>query len=178
MKAGFKVYCLVGYDDRKNPEGAWTLVRMMRSDESETHPYDHRADNWNDIGNGPNMWKGNKNQAFRMARDKYRSVFKHSAGIIQTRYGNNRDGFHLTDVFGHPETGKHVLDQTCSDKSQFDIALGTQPPISHLISHAICSAASRPNLFPPHAAIALFYAFRTMQTMGICTSLVQQNLAR
>ena len=37
------------------------------------------------------------------------------------RYANNKVGYQLTDVFGHPESGKHILDQDCKTQD-FDAA--------------------------------------------------------
>lgn len=52
------------------------------------------------------------------------SIFKHSQGYVMTRYADNKKEHHVTDVYGHPEDGKHILSEKheCSDKGKFNIA--------------------------------------------------------
>ena len=52
------------------------------------------------------------------------SVFKHSKGYVMTRYNNNRNNYHVTDVYGTPEKGLHILakEHKCSQKAAFNFA--------------------------------------------------------
>lgn len=57
----------------------------------------------------------------RIARAKFNSIFKHSAGVVMARYANNEDGYSITDVFGvrylavlsTPNTKKGLLPWVC-----------------------------------------------------------------
>ena len=45
----------------------------------------------------------------------YRVVVTVIAGrrrYVQTRYADNKDGYQLTDIYGTPEKGIHILDQS------------------------------------------------------------------
>ena len=56
--------------------------------------------------------------------DLINSIFKHSQGYVMQKYANHKDEHHVTDVYGVPEKGKHILhkEHTCSDKQFFNIA--------------------------------------------------------
>jgi hypothetical protein len=43
------------------------------------------------------------------------SIFKHSEGYVMTRWNDNKDEFHITDIFGTPENGAkgHILYGAC-----------------------------------------------------------------
>jgi len=53
------------------------------------------------------------------------SIFKHSEGYVMQRYANNENEHHVTDIYGTPEDGKHILSEKhgCSDKGEFNIAI-------------------------------------------------------
>ena len=86
-------------------------------DKASRHP---SADS--DIGK---MYASNANRAARYEVQVINSIFEHSEGYVMTRWNNNQAGFYITDIFGTPEDGKHILskDHGCSDKSSFNIAL-------------------------------------------------------
>ena len=71
------------------------------------------------------MYTSNKNQCARFEVAVINSIFKHSEGYVMTRYANERDEYHMTDIYGTPEEGKHILAKahTCSDKKYFNLAL-------------------------------------------------------
>lgn len=72
------------------------------------------------------MFKANSNQCARYEVELINSIFKHSQGYVMTRWNNNKDEYHVTDIFGSPEDGKHILDteHKCSNKENFNLALG------------------------------------------------------
>jgi len=122
----FEVYCDVEYDKDSKFKGVYTLVEMIHSGQHWNNYFnyygkmeDHAT---NDMGQ---KWKANsKNQAKRFGVVKFNSIFKHSLGIVMTRYNHNRAGYQLTDVFGSPETNKHILDKgnSCSQRKTFNLA--------------------------------------------------------
>jgi len=90
--------------------------------------YDHRGKTQRHPSTSSNigqMYKSNQNQCARQELDFINSIFKHSEGYVMTRYYNNKAEYHLTDVYGSPEDGKHILakEHSCSHKSQFNIAI-------------------------------------------------------
>ena len=44
------------------------------------------------------------------------------ARYISTRYADNRNGYQMTDIYGHPEKDVHILDQSCSHKGSLNMA--------------------------------------------------------
>ena len=99
---GFSVYCDVAYDKSNNVAGAWTLVQMIRNDERHGTPYD-QYNRDSDIGNGPVQWQNKQwNYAYRIARNKWNSIFKHSAGMINTRCANSPHYHHHHHPPTHP----------------------------------------------------------------------------
>jgi len=84
--------------------------------DSDSHGADGLANYWK---------KGTRNLQSRAARDKWNSIFKHSLGIVQTRYANNKPGYQFNDYYGHPESGVHLFSSPnrCSDFKNLDMAL-------------------------------------------------------
>ena len=127
----FKAYCEFEYDTKGLPVGGWTLVEMIRNNQNANSPYNHMnqdnsfpSDRFSLVAQAwkPDNFGRSSNFAGRASRVQWRSVFKHSLGYIQKRYYSHHHGYQLTDVFGTPENGKHILDNKCSDKANFDIA--------------------------------------------------------
>ena len=71
------------------------------------------------------MYGSNENQCARYEVAVINSIFKHSEGYVMTTWNNNADEYHITDIFGTPEDGKHILaeEHKCSDKGKFNLAL-------------------------------------------------------
>ena len=118
-----EVYCDF-YDGR-----AFTLFEMMCSqvNNAGTSPYPI-ASKWArhptataKIGR---IFKANPNQCARYEVAFINSIFKHSEGYVMTRYNNNANEHHVTDVYGTPEDNKHILhtEHECSDKKEFNLA--------------------------------------------------------
>jgi hypothetical protein len=72
------------------------------------------------------MFNADQNQCARYEVKVTNSIFKHSEGYVMTRWNDNKDEYHVTDVFGTPEDGKHFLDpeHKCSQKEEFNLAMG------------------------------------------------------
>ena len=119
-----EVYCDF-YDKR-----AFTLYESVpnTANPAGTAPYDMRGKKTrhpNQNSNVGKLWKNDPNVAARYEVAVINSIFKHSEGYVMTRWNDNKDEFHITDIYGTPEAGKHILsnDNDCSDKSSFNIAL-------------------------------------------------------
>jgi len=125
--ATMQVYCLE-YDDK-----FYTLFEMIGASQRVTSPF-----NWMTTATRyPNadssiggMWISGQNNVARLSVVEINSIFKHSMGYIQTRYANNEDGHQVTDAFGDPKNGKHIMDKrnTCSDKPKLNMALAYRAP--------------------------------------------------
>lgn len=123
-----EVYCDF-YDGR-----AFTLFDMMCSgvNAAGTSPYQIRSKQNRHPGAKAKigrMYKSNQNQCARLEVDFINSIFKHSEGYVMTRYNNNNEEYHVTDVFGTPEDDKHILakEHECSQKNQFNLAYAYRP---------------------------------------------------
>jgi hypothetical protein len=74
------------------------------------------------------MFDNNPNVCARMEVRVINSIFKHSQGYVMHRWNNNQDEYHVTDIYGTPENGKHILsnDHDCSDKKDFNYAFAAR----------------------------------------------------
>lgn len=93
----FEVYCDVEYDKAGNFVGAATLVETMASNQYWTNYYNRYT--FTGDYNSPNkantarVWAaGTRNYASIVAVKKFNSIFKHSVGVIQTRWNSNTPG--------------------------------------------------------------------------------------
>jgi hypothetical protein len=96
------VYCDF-YDGR-----AFTLYEMMSNTMHSDGliPYNARdktARHPQKDSNLGKMFEANQNQCARYEVVWINSIFKHSEGYVMTRWNNNKDEFHVTDIFGTPE---------------------------------------------------------------------------
>jgi hypothetical protein len=121
-----EVLCNFDIDD-----GAWTLYESICSsiDYNGNSPYARKNKDTRHPQKDSNigqMYKQNANQCTRLERVFIDSLFKHSEGKVRTYWANNKPGGneYITDVFGTPESGKHILadEHKCSDKEKFSIA--------------------------------------------------------
>jgi len=125
--SGFEVYCDVDYDKSNTFPGVYTLVQTVAANQHWDNYYQNRD---RDTDYNPKMgakWaqaKTGTNYASRFGLEKWNSIFKHSLGIVMTRYANHRAGYQLTDVFATPEKGQHIFDKdhSCSGRDKLDIA--------------------------------------------------------
>jgi len=125
-----EVFC-----NRYDGDKFFTIFEMIKSDQTPTNYYnwystDGRYPSASSIGE---RFKENQNQASRLAAVEINSIFKHSYGYVQTRYANNREDYMLTDIFGTPAKGKHLLHASnkCGDRSRINIAKTYRAPDSH-----------------------------------------------
>ena len=121
----FEVYCDVDYDKTDKYKGAYTLVQTMHGSQLWNNYFNRASkDSDHDPALGRKWSSGTRNYASRFGLEKWNSIFKHSLGIVMTRYANNRAGYQLTDVYATPESGQHLQDagNKCGQRSSLDIA--------------------------------------------------------
>jgi len=122
----FQVYCHFNYDS----QDVWTLVEMWSRNQRPDHPFDYANDQerYPRNSNIGQRWESNQDQPSRLSVKEINTIFKHSKGYYKMRYGNNQDGYSLTDQYGHPDGGKHILDKEhkCSHKKQLNMALANR----------------------------------------------------
>jgi len=125
LYGSFKAYCDVSYNRQTGFKGAWTLVQTIASNQHWNNYYNAMNQN-NDYR--PDLGKqwaaNNKNRAARLGLEKWNSIFKHSLGVVMTRYANNQANYQFTDVYATPEKNQHIYDSDhkCGDRSGLDIA--------------------------------------------------------